>query len=441
MHFWKKTAATALGIALSACGGGDIGGDDEVGSTASPSAARFPTVNNNCAAGDIDVSLNYRPPTFVTVGESVRLAPVVRGIPDPCRPFVRFSLGGTGSIPGMVFDTATGVFSGTPTKGGYFLKTLRLTISGFSGYIDANATFLVEDPSQHSFLRWQKRATDLRFSEDTRLGSIGSKLYLLTPSVSGTQLATWASDDGGLTWRRVAGPGPTQRTGFAVESAGGTIYLAGGADVERNTLRDVWRFDGAVWTQVKRAAPFPARRDHNLTVHNGALYVIGGRRGTTILEDSWRSTDGGENWEPVWGGLQPYYSACAASAGTVMVRINGLPLDPYRVKGPGDHFSTNQVWYGLNDIEVRTIPSAYNAFSFAGPMACASFNNRVVYVGKTILPDARTAAMWTQDGTHWMFEASEGLAGDPIGAAVTMENRIYILTRNENGKLDVLRTR
>lgn len=137
--------------------------------------------------------------------------------------------------------------------------------------------------------------------------------------------ATWSATDG-LNWAgtpRVVTPEDGQiwtgreRLGAVVFQdklwvIGGNNYPAfGNANSPGVPLNDVWSTDnGTDWTRVTASAPFIARTNPAVFVHDAKLYVVGGRNASgTLLSDVWTSTDGA-NWtevtttgtfKPVWG--------------------------------------------------------------------------------------------------------------------------------------------
>ena len=90
------------------------------------------------------------------------------------------------------------------------------------------------------------------------------------------------------------------------EDVSGAMYLVGGnldnGYDNMTTRADVWRStDGEVWTEVAADAGFPTRQNHQLVLHRGSLWVIGGENEenfSTNLGDVWVSGDG-TDWQEV----------------------------------------------------------------------------------------------------------------------------------------------
>ena len=89
----------------------------------------------------------------------------------------------------------------------------------------------------------------------------------------------------------------------AVASADGfgeAMFVVGGSQFSGGNITnrgDVWRStDGREWTRVASSA-FPARHDHEVVVHDGHLWVIGGD-GDVLRNDVWRSADA-VNWDRI----------------------------------------------------------------------------------------------------------------------------------------------
>ena len=52
---------------------------------------------------------------------------------------------------------------------------------------------------------------------------------------------------------------------------------------------------GARWTEITANAPWAGRYGHTTVIDSkGTIYVMGGRSGSTYLNDVWQSKDGGE---------------------------------------------------------------------------------------------------------------------------------------------------
>merc|ERR1719491_369076 len=78
----------------------------------------------------------------------------------------------------------------------------------------------------------------------------------------------------------------------------------GGSGAGDEPLNDVWRSSdgGTSWEQLLEAAPWPARAWGGATQlsHGGSssVLVLGGlATGDCLLDDVWRSDDGGQNWD------------------------------------------------------------------------------------------------------------------------------------------------
>ncbi|MEN6512906.1 kelch repeat-containing protein [Methanoculleus sp.] len=115
----------------------------------------------------------------------------------------------------------------------------------------------------------------------------------------------WRSTDGGATWTLVnphaAWPERFFATGIATPD--GSILLAGGFGWSgTGPLNDTWRSDdrGATWTLVNASSGWAGRYGHAaVATPDGSVVLMGGgsrSSSTDLLNDTWRSTDGGATW-------------------------------------------------------------------------------------------------------------------------------------------------
>ena len=107
---------------------------------------------------------------------------------------------------------------------------------------------------------------------------------------------TWAFD--GVSWNRVAGPGPQARNGAAMafDARRGRVVLFGGSGGPRE---DTWEWDGVAWRRVD--APTPGRYNSAMA-YDARLHAIlrfGGWDGKDRVAETWRYD--GRRWTPVPG--------------------------------------------------------------------------------------------------------------------------------------------
>ncbi|MFC3196657.1 DUF6242 domain-containing protein [Parapedobacter deserti] len=185
-------------------------------------------------------------------------------------------------------------------------------------------------------ISWNSVATSIdsipQAERQTAVFGFQDKMWLLGGLVPAKGFAfsyvtnqVWSSSDG-ATWSvspRIATPAEGELwTGRERINAvvfqnklwviGGNNYPAfGNVNAPGVPLNDVWSTtDGASWTQVTATAPFVARTNPAVFVHNNKIYVAGGRNASgTLLNDIWMSEDGvswsalavNEVFTPVWG--------------------------------------------------------------------------------------------------------------------------------------------
>jgi photosystem II stability/assembly factor-like uncharacterized protein len=121
----------------------------------------------------------------------------------------------------------------------------------------------------------------------------------------------FVSNDGGLTWKAIAGQ-PTQcRPTHAILTPDGFLYVTYGTNPGPNAMRDggVWKYDkkSGKWTDITPDKPEP---DNNKAFGYAAVSVDSknpkvvivssfGRPGNAGGEDIFKSNDGGQIWKPV----------------------------------------------------------------------------------------------------------------------------------------------
>ena len=163
---------------------------------------------------------------------------------------------------------------------------------------------------------WQELTTGTKFSArdgHTTL-AIGTNIYVIGGYITGAD-RVWRSSDGD-NWAQVT---MSASTTFSARSNHSSVYIPSGANAgmyviggfgASTRLNDVWKStdSGATWTQVTTSAStkFSARNTHSSVYipsgANAGMYVIGGRTSggaSGIVNDVWKSTDGGANWTRV----------------------------------------------------------------------------------------------------------------------------------------------
>jgi hypothetical protein len=121
----RLIALIGVVAALAACGGGGGAG----GGSVTPSTS----------GATISYSI-----TSAVINQSILLTPTVTGAPGGVKSFAVSS----GALPGgMVFNSATGEISGTPTALGSYPLTITLAVSGATGSVSSGFTLQVVNPA------------------------------------------------------------------------------------------------------------------------------------------------------------------------------------------------------------------------------------------------------------------------------------------------------
>jgi hypothetical protein len=95
----------------------------------------------------------------------------------------------------------------------------------------------------------------------------------------------WESAGG--VWTAYTATGPLARSGHALATLNGNVYLFGGRDGAGNLLGDTWMFDGVRWNTMAIAGP-PARAFHAMAAVRDQIVLFGGLgTGGTALGDTW----------------------------------------------------------------------------------------------------------------------------------------------------------
>ena len=126
-----------------------------------------------------------------------------------------------------------------------------------------------------------------------QVASHQGRLYLMGGFGPGTRKGVWSSA-AGKSWSSEGDKGWLPRWQFQVVEYKGRLYAMGGTDgnAASNRKNDVWSSaDGESWTRVTMNAIWSARNGHQVVVHNGRMYLLGGLDGNR-KKDVWSSTDG-----------------------------------------------------------------------------------------------------------------------------------------------------
>ncbi len=192
----------------------------------------------------------------------------------------------------------------------------------------------------------------------------------------------WYSADG-LNWTEATGgTRPSARSGHAMASYNGKIYILGGSN-----KNDVWSSaDGINWIQETANAGWSARSSHQAVVHDGKIWILGGSN----KNDVWYSTDGA-NWteatsSAAWSGRSNH--AALVHDGKMWV-INGV--------------SKTDVWYstdGINWTEATSDAGLGNGGLYSA--GAVTFDNKMwVMAGYALNVGHRDEVYSSSDGVTW----------------------------------------
>lgn len=120
----------------------------------------------------------------------------------------------------------------------------------------------------------------------------------------------WRSGDGGSTWEQLAEAAPWPARAWAAAAVlasegdsdpGAAILVLGGSTTGDSLLDDVWRSEdgGQNWDLLVDGAPWAGRRGHGVITlpEANSLLLLGGFTAAGPQSDVWRSQDKGVSWE------------------------------------------------------------------------------------------------------------------------------------------------
>jgi photosystem II stability/assembly factor-like uncharacterized protein len=150
----------------------------------------------------------------------------------------------------------------------------------------------------------------------------------------------FVSNDGGTSWREIAGEPTAYRPNRAALSTDGFLYVSYGTAPGPTRMTDgaVWKLNTltGAWTDITPDRPIAGSKEfgyaavavdaqHPRTVIASSF----GRPQSAGSEDMFRSTDGGETWKPIFGGGGVYdYSLAPYVKSTPIHWLFDIEIDP-----------------------------------------------------------------------------------------------------------------
>lgn len=192
-----------------------------------------------------------------------------------------------------------------PTETGYTFSTVTNKVWSSSD----GTTWTVTSPAEGTTI-WTAREKAISLVFDNKIWIIGGHGNGSFGALGSPRNDVWSSSDG-INWTEVSANGSTAftaRTNPAGVVHNGKLYIIGGKQGVSSSgttfYNDVWTStDGATWTQVITGTNFPARTRHKVISYDGKLWLIGGEsyNGTTTTRysDLWVSEDDGANWTEI----------------------------------------------------------------------------------------------------------------------------------------------
>ena len=277
------------------------------------------------------------------------------------------------------------------------------------------------------------------FSKRNHYSSVvlGSGIYVIGGSgeAGGGSNDVWKSSDGGAAWTQVTTAASTRfskRRSHSSVVLNDAIYVIGGFDSGIvSLLNDVWKSTdgGRNWVKVPTTGTiFSPRHRHSSVVLGSDIYVIGGSNGTRPVDDIiWKSGDGGVSWQPV--PTTGITFSPRSSPGSVV-----LGSDIYVIGGE-NHFTRsfdNQVWKSSNGGAAWTqIKAAGAEFSERYAHSSVTDGSAIYVIGGVGAGAARFNEVWksTNGGVTWTQAAKTSARFPPrySHSSVVLNDTIYVI--------------
>jgi fibronectin type 3 domain-containing protein/dihydrofolate reductase len=183
--------------------------------------------------------------------------------------------------------------------------------------------------------------------ESTKMWVIGGFNSLASPSALKD---VWSSTDG-VTWTTATDSADfLARYDHTSVVHNGKMWVIGGKDKDGEAKNDVWSStDGVTWTTATDSADFSVRYEHSSVVFDKRIWVIGGRKGRAHIgtnnNEVWNSTNGA-TWTTITATVK-FTARFAHSSAVFNNRVwviggdDGASFDASNLK--------NDVWYYSND--------------------------------------------------------------------------------------------
>ena len=205
------------------------------------------------------------------------------------------------------------------------------------------------------------------------------------------------------------------------------VFVLGGYDNSNATFfDDVWSLAEGSWAPAGNG-DWSARYGHQAVVHQGHMYVLGGRSSSGVSNDVWSLVN--NSWMPAGNAGWPARSFHQAVSHQGRLYVLG---------GAGQSFDIkNDVWSSA-DGESWSQETAVNLPGRWSHQAVS--HNRRLYVLGGLLSSGVSNDVWSSaDGKSWTLEKAndeQGWAGRVLHQVVSHQGRLYVLGGNDGGNLN-----
>ena len=286
-------------------------------------------------------------------------------------------------------------------------------VSGGSGSLDLAVTVQVRAPAEEMIFAMGGRRESPSFAADDRgrqrqiLGDI-----LVSP------------DGNGEDWLTLTAHAPFgQRDSFGEVVHNGRIYVIGGR-AEGNRDREVWSSDdGLDWQMETNTPGFTydgGRRQFSALSHNGSIYVIAGQSGNA-KNDVWSSADGRE-WMLVTNdaGFAERSSYAAVVHNGTMFVIGGEDYEE-----GGSYPEYNDVWASADGAQWTMLSSPFGEVIYHAK--AVSYQGKIIMMGGTNQSGPFSSVWSSVDGVEWELVSNKKMLTRYAHSAVVYGDQIFVM--------------